>query len=245
MIRRLIPGLLLALLSTTPALAERPLTLLCNQYPPFSMSLERQNFARDNQVIGIHADAIRALMQRAEVDYNLTLRFPYQRLLEITRKKANTGLFTVDRTPGREPHYRWVGPIGEQRWMIFSREGKVPAVSRLQALTGKTVVAQQGEAIVKTLLTQGINVVPATNNAEALELLFSGKADLWAVSERPGLYLAEQEGRQITEVLALDSAPFYLALNLETDPVLVERLQRTLDAMKLDGSWQAFYDKYR
>ncbi len=245
MIRRLIPGLLLALLSTTPALAERPLTLLCNQYPPFSMSVERHNFARDAQVVGIHADAIRALMQRAGIDYNLTLRFPYQRLLEITRRKSNTALFTVDRTVGREPHYQWVGPIGEQRWMIFSPEGRIPPVNDLTVLKGKRVIAQQGEAIVKTLLAKGVNVVPATNNAEALERLFSGDAELWAVSERPGRYLAEQEGRQITEVLALNSAPFYLALNLDTDPALITKLQRTLDAMKADGSWQQFYAAYR
>lgn len=246
MFRRLIPTLLLALTSlvSTQALAQRPLTLICNQYPPFSMSLEQQNFARDNQVVGIHADAIRALLQRAEVDYNLTLRFPYHRLLEITRRKANTAMFTVDRTPGREPHYQWVGPIGEQRWAIFSPNGKVPAVSRLQALTGKTVVAQQGEAVVKTLMAQGINVIPATNNAEALELLFANKADLWAVSERPGRYLAAQEGREVKKVINLDNAPFYLALNLDTDPALVAKLQRTLEAMQADGSWQAFYNKY-
>lgn len=241
MSQRLIHSLLLSFLVflSGQTLAQRPLTLLCNQYPPFTQSTDQSKFARDSQIIGIHADAMRALMQRADVEYTLTLRFPYQRLLTITQKKANTALFTVDRTPEREPHYLWVGPLDQQRWVIFSPSGKVPPVSNLNALTGKTVVTQKGEAIEATLRAKGIKVISATNNFEALSFLFDeDKADLWAVSERPGRYLAEQQGHKVKKVIELSSAPLYLALNKDSDPAIVARLQQTLEAMQADGSWQ-------
>mgnify|MGYP002712677078 FL=1 len=54
-----------------------------------------------------------ALFKRAGIPYTLTLRFPWSRLQQLAEKTPGFAVFSLSRTPEREPKYKWVGPLSE------------------------------------------------------------------------------------------------------------------------------------
>lgn len=65
------------------AQAELPpgyrVVLLTENFPPFNMAVDDKNFARDDAIDGISTDLVREMFKRAGIDYNLSLRFPWDR----------------------------------------------------------------------------------------------------------------------------------------------------------------------
>ncbi len=245
-IKRLLLASLLLCSSTITQAAEEPFTLklLCNQYPPFAMSINDTNFARGNDIDGINVDIIRELMKRAEVDYNLTMRFPYKRLLENTRKRAGTGVFTVNRTPEREALYRWVGPINDHNWVLVNAGGLPKSIKRLSDIKGIKVAVQKGETIATTLRAQGIDVEEVTSARLAVQRLASGQVQYWASAELPAIYFAQQENQEVSVSYRIGQDPLYLALNPATPDAVVTRLQQAIEQMRRDGTLEQIRANY-
>ncbi len=240
-------GWLLTLMLLAPlAQAEEVerLKLLCNQYPPFSMSISGKNFARDDEIDGINADIVRELMDRADIPYQLTMRFPYQRLLENAATQPNTGVFTVNRSAEREDRYHWVGPISNHRWVLVNT-GPYRPLNTLEEAKGKRLVVQQGETISEQLRQQGHRVQEVTSAQSAMKMLELGQADYWVTAERPAHHLAQLEGVDVKISLRLGTTPLYLALNKQIPEKTVVRLQRALISMLNDNSLESIHELYR
>lgn len=84
--------LLLALASSSMLLAgsaraEEPsdasLVLLTENFPPYNMAKNGKNFAKDENIEGIAVDIVRETFKRAGISYNLTLRFPWERIYKL------------------------------------------------------------------------------------------------------------------------------------------------------------------
>ncbi|WAE53098.1 hypothetical protein [Stutzerimonas frequens] len=105
-------GALIALLPFASASADgETINLLTQNFPPFSMADDGKNFAKEDAISGIDADVVAALFKRADVPYAMTLRFPWSRLQKLAEKTPGFAVFSLSRTPEREPKYKWVGPL--------------------------------------------------------------------------------------------------------------------------------------
>ena len=107
--------LLLALASTSifmvsAAHAEEPsdasLVLLTENFPPYNMAKNGKNFARDENIEGIAVDIVRETFKRAGISYNLTLRFPWERIYKLALEKPSYGVFVMARLPDREALFK-------------------------------------------------------------------------------------------------------------------------------------------
>lgn len=234
------------LVSCTANAAQTPdkIKLLCNQYPPFSMSINDTNFARGGDIDGINVDIIRELMRRAKINYSLTMRFPYKRLLENTKKRPSTGVFTVNRTPERELLYRWVGPINSHNWVLINAGATPKTIPNINQLSGQKVVIQKGESLAKSLIEQGAIIEEVTSARIAIQRLESGDAQYWASAELPAIYFADQEGVEVSVGYRLGEDPLYLALNSSTPDSIVNKLQQTIDQMRRDGTLSEIRSNY-
>ncbi len=87
---RLAGVLLGCTLGLTQARAELPdyyqVVLLTENYPPFNMSVDDKNFARDDAIDGIATDVVREMFRRAGIKYSLSLRFPWDRIYRLTQE---------------------------------------------------------------------------------------------------------------------------------------------------------------
>ncbi|HBX54405.1 substrate-binding periplasmic protein [Pseudomonas sp. UBA2684] len=228
------------LLSACAAQAELPadykVVLLTENFPPFNMAVDDKNFARDDGIDGISAEIVREMFKRANINYTLTLRFPWDRLYRLTLDKANYGLFSTTFTAERQPLFKWVGPIAKTGWVLLAAPGNNLSVPNLKDAGQYTVGAYKNDAVSQHLESQGLKPVNALRDQENVKKLLSGKIDLWATTDPVGRYLAKQEGVSgLTTVLRFNDAELYLALNKDTPDEVVQRLQKALDELRSEG----------
>lgn len=230
-------GLLLgACMARAELPADYKVILLTENFPPFNMAVDDKNFARDDGIDGISAEIVREMFKRAQIDYTLTLRFPWDRLYRLTLDKPNYGLFSTTFTPERQPLFKWVGPIAKTGWVLLAAPGNNLSVASLKEAGQYTIGAYKNDAVSQHLESQGLTPVNALRDQENVKKLLSGKIDLWATTDPVGRYLAKQEGVSgLSTVLRFNDAELYLALNKDTPDEVVQRLQKALDELRSEG----------
>lgn len=155
--------LLLALASTSILLtgsahAEEPsdasLVLLTENFPPYNMAKNGKNFAKEENIEGIAVDIVRETFKRAGISYNLTLRFPWERIYKLALEKPGYGVFVMARLPDREALFKWVGPIGPDDWVMLAKADSKIELTDLEQARRYKVGAYKGDAIAETLEKQ-------------------------------------------------------------------------------------------
>jgi polar amino acid transport system substrate-binding protein len=237
------------LFSACAAHAELPygykVVLLTENFPPFNMSVDDKNFARDDGIDGISAEIVRAMFKRAKIDYSLSLRFPWDRLYRLTLDKPNYGLFSTTRTAEREPLFKWVGPLGDTSWVLVSAPDSTISVDSLQEAAKYKIGAYKNNAVTQSLEGQNIPLVIALRDQENARKLAKGLIDLWATDDPAGRYMARQEGiTGLRVVLKMNQAELYLALNKDTPDEVVQRLQKALDELRSEGFVEEMTSSY-
>nr|WP_235978870.1 ABC transporter substrate-binding protein [Pseudomonas carbonaria] len=210
--------------------------LLTENFPPFNMAVDDKNFARDDSIDGISADIVREVFKRAGIDYNLTLRFPWDRIYRLTLEKPDYALFSTTYTEERKPLFKWVGPLAKTSWVLLSAPGNNLRVNSLEEAGKYRVGAYRNDAVSQHLESLGLKPVNALRDLENARKLVKGEIDLWATTDPVGRFLAKQDGISgLQTVLRFNDAQLYLALNKDTPDEVVERLQKALDELRAEG----------
>ncbi|APQ12288.1 amino acid ABC transporter substrate-binding protein [Pseudomonas oryzihabitans] len=241
--------LLWCVLGMGTARAELPpgyrIVLLTENFPPFNMAIDDKNFARDESIDGISADLVREMFKRAKIDYNLSLRFPWDRIYNLTLDSPNYGLFSVSRTDARVPLFKWVGPLGKTRKVFMTLPGSTVKVPDLAAAAKLRVGAYKNSAVSQMLKDKGIVASEALRDQENIARLQKGEIDVWATTDVVARYLAKQEGvSNLQTLLSFQESELYLALNKDTPDEVVTRLQQALDAMRQEGMVDSITNNY-
>lgn len=222
-----------------------PLVLLTENLPPFNMSVAGTNYARDDGVTGISSDILRAVCERAQVQCQQILRFPWQRVYQQTLDDAGYGLFSTARTAEREGLFKWVGPIASNEWVLFSKGDSSIQLSSLDDARRYRIGGYKGDAKTQFLLDRGLEVQTALRDSENVKKLERGQIDLWVTSNQAGRFVARQEGLENLKVVQnLHTADLYLALNLQTPDELVQKLQSALDSLRAEGALRSIEARY-
>lgn len=222
-----------------------PLVLLTENLPPFNMSVAGTNYARDDGVTGISSDILRAVCERAQVQCQQILRFPWQRVYQQTLDDAGYGLFSTARTAEREGLFKWVGPIASNEWVLFSKGDSSIRLSSLDDARRYRIGGYKGDAKTQFLLDRGLEVQTALRDSENVKKLERGQIDLWVTSNQAGRFVARQEGLENLKVVQnLHTADLYLALNLQTPDELVQKLQSALDSLRAEGALRSIEARY-
>ncbi|WP_339496595.1 substrate-binding periplasmic protein [Pseudomonas canadensis] len=236
---------LLALASTSillagPAHAEElsdtSLVLLTENFPPYNMAKNGKNFAKEDNIEGIAVDIVRETFKRAGISYNLTLRFPWERIYKLALEKPGYGVFVMARLPDREALFKWVGPIGPDDWVLLAKADSKIQLDNLEQARRYKIGAYKGDAIAETLEKQGLKPMVVLRDQDNAQKLLDGQIDLWATGDPAGRYLARQVGvTGLKTVLRFNSAELYLALNKNVSDELVAKLQAALDQLRDEG----------
>lgn len=222
-----------------------PLVLLTENLPPFNMSVAGTNYARDDGVTGISSDILRAVCERAQVQCQQILRFPWQRVYQQTLDDAGYGLFSTARTAEREGLFKWVGPIASNEWVLFSKGDSSIQLNSLDDARRYRIGGYKGDAKTQFLLDRGLEVQTALRDSENVKKLERGQIDLWVTSNQAGRFVARQEGLENLRVVQnLHTADLYLALNLQTPDELVQKLQGALDSLRAEGALRSIEARY-
>lgn len=210
--------------------------LLTENFPPYNMAVNGKNFAQEENIDGIAVDIVKEMFKRAGVQYNLTLRFPWDRIYKLALEKPGYGVFVTARLPEREQLFKWVGPIGPDDWVLLAKGDSPLSLTSLDEAKQYRIGAYKGDAISQYLTEKGVEHSTSLRDQENARKLMAGQIDLWATGDPAGRYLAKQEGISgLRTVLRFDSAELYLALNKEMPDEIVAKLQAALDQMRAEG----------
>ncbi|EZH79662.1 amino acid ABC transporter substrate-binding protein [Ectopseudomonas composti] len=219
--------------------------LLTENFPPYNMAINGKNFAHEDNINGIAVDIVKEMFKRAGVKYNLTLRFPWDRIYKLALEKPGYGVFVTARLPEREQLFKWVGPIGPDDWVLLAQGDSPISLASLDEARSYRIGAYKGDAISEYLTDKGVEHSTSLRDQENARKLMAGQIDLWATGDPAGRYLAKQEGISgLKNVLRFDSAELYLALNKEMPDEIVAKLQAALDQMRAEGFVEKTLNSY-
>ena len=225
--------------------ADTSFVLLTENFPPYNMATDGKNFAQESNIKGIAVEVVRETFKRAGIGYNLTLRFPWDRIYKLAMENPGYGVFVTARLPEREKLFKWVGPIGPDDWILLARADSPIQLSTLEAARSYRIGAYKGDAIAMELARQGMKPITVLSDKDNARKLVDGQLDLWATGDPAGRYLARQEGiTGLKTVLRFNSAELFLALNKDTPDAVVQRLQSALDQLRKEGVVDSIFAKY-
>lgn len=212
------------------------MVLLTENFPPYNMAINGKNFAQEDNIDGVAVDIIREMFKRAGIQYNMTLRFPWDRIYKLALEKPGYGVFVTARLPERETLFKWIGPIGPDDWVMLGKADSSITLNSLDDAKQYRVGAYKGDAIAEHLAEKGLQPITALRDTENAKKLMDGQIDLWATGDPAGRYLAKQEGISgLKTILRFDNAELYLALNKDTPDEVAQRLQKALDELRAEG----------
>ncbi|KPQ20453.1 MULTISPECIES: substrate-binding periplasmic protein [unclassified Halomonas] len=226
----------LALANGAPA-ALTSLTFVTEEYPPYNY-LDEQT----GQLKGRAVTLLETMFEHAGSPFKRRdiLYYPWVRGYELAQSEPNTVLFSTTRTPSRESHFNWIGPIARDRVVLLAWQDEVARLTSLDdAIRQQLSVAIIREDIGAHALSEAGYPAellrPAIDNRSALHMLQRGRVDLWAYSAEVARWIASQEGldaKQLNAVHTLSESDLYFAINPATDQALVDRLQQAFDAVR-------------
>ncbi|WP_421683064.1 ABC transporter substrate-binding protein [Stutzerimonas urumqiensis] len=231
---------LASLVFTASAHAELPpdykVVLLTSNFPPFNLSADGKNFARDEAIQGIGADTVREAFKRAGIAYSMTLRFPWERLYQQALLQPDHGLFSTTITDARRDQFKWVGPIAHYDSVLLAAPGSGITLDSLDQARQYRIGGYKDGGTSEYLEAQGIAHLDALHDEANLRKLLNGDIDLWATADAAWRHYAEQDGVEgLKPVLRFHTSPLYLALNKATPDEVVERLQAAMDQIIDEG----------
>lgn len=165
----------LALLCASALARAETLVLLTENLVPFNMAVNGGNYAKDDGISGISTDTVRAACERAQIECQLILRFPWDRVYQQALSEPGYGVFSTARTPEREDKFKWVGPLAVNDWVLMARGDSSIHLNSLEDAARYRIGGYKNDAISQHLVDRGLQVQLALRDNENVDKLASGQ----------------------------------------------------------------------
>ncbi|MCG8635984.1 MAG: transporter substrate-binding domain-containing protein [Desulfobacterales bacterium] len=242
--------LLLCLGSAGPAGAESRSTdlpqirIVTSHFAPF-------NYLKEGKPTGFCTEIVRVLLKNLNISAPITT-LPWARAYQTALKEKNTLIFTIARTPEREPLFHWIGVLVTGQSYLFSLKNRFIVLSSLDQARPYRIGAARDGIRGKYLSDAGIFELDlvADSRMNAVKLL-NQRIDLWAEDELAAVHTIRQLGYDPGDILAkslpLDLKPVptgYLAFSRDTDKHLLAAFKHALAKFLLTEEYKAVRNRY-
>ncbi len=199
----------------------------------------------NGRVTGATAEMVRELMHRLKLTSDIEI-LPWKRAYKMLLAGPNIALFETTRTQDRESFFKWVGPIKRVRWGFYGKKSANLKISSLNdAMQTKKICVYNGDAKGEYLKSLGFTeLYQPTHPVQCLKMLEHDRVTLWVSSDSATAPMFKEAGVDPSEfemLYAFSTKYLYIALSQDIDDEVVSLWQKTLDAMKMDGTLALFY----
>ena len=216
------------------------------------------NFEQDGKVTGFSSELLDLMAQEAGVSLQKQL-LPWARAYDRATKPGDTVLYSLVRTPEREALFRWVGPIGPRRILLYRWADRTDIQAKsLDDVRGYRIGSTLESAATKSLLRQGFAPIPPEGGTAGLDLVVNDEQnmrkfiakrfDLLVSLDWAAAFNAKNAGvdpADLVPVLVLDdSLNYWFGLNLAVDPEIARKLNVALQKIRSDGRYAQLRQKY-
>jgi polar amino acid transport system substrate-binding protein len=233
---------LLCLLLGSPVRAE-PYQVVTEEWAPY-------NYQENNQLTGMTTEIVRAIMTLTGDDFEMVL-LPSMRASLALKNRPRTIMYSMFRTPEREPLYKWVGPIVEESIHPYQLANAPPINSLEQLLRAAQITTRHAGLLPDMLQSLGFTNLnkSATENLQLYRMLLAGRTSIIIGDTDAGvtyysrqLNIAPGTLRQIP--IELYRSSLYIAFSQDSDDNLVAAWASALEQLRQSGELQRIQRRY-
>jgi len=216
----------LALMLLPPNLYAKNIEVYTEFLPPFQLMLA-------NQVTGSATVQVKQILENAQLPYHIQM-VPWARAYNIVKSSPNTFIYSINRTPEREPYFHWITVVGKISNGFIALTSEQTHVSNLEDIKHEvTAVVRNGyanELLQEKGFIQNKNLYVVSTLEQQIPLLLNGKikyifSNLQSVQHA---MLSLQLDPSLVKVIYTEAAwtrDLYLATNLNTDPDILRQIK--------------------
>lgn len=228
----------------TPALAA-DISAYTEELPPL-------NFQDGAQVGGFATELLQMVMQQAGYSVDIQLQ-PWARAYRTVMEGQDRLIYSITRTPEREPLFHWVGPISPRQIKLYRLTSRNDIQIHTEADLMRYKLGAMFESAAAKKLA-GLGMQPergldlGASDEVTLKKLMLGRTDMVAMLDWAMAWQLKQQNidpRRVRPVWLLDGgSQYWFALNRDTALYKVKRLQSALNQISTDGRMQKLRQKY-
>lgn len=237
--------LILLLLGLARPVIATDMTAYTEELPPL-------NYQDGGQVSGFATELLQAVMQQAGYSVDIQL-MPWARAYRLVMEGPDRIIYSITRTPQREPLFHWVGPISPRQIKLYRLNSRSDIQINSEADLSRYKLGAMFESAAAQKLA-GLGLAPdqgldlGASDAVTLKKLLQGQTELVAMLDWAMAWQLKQQGiepRRVRPVWLLDGGhQYWFALSRATPVFKVRQLQAALNQVSADGRLQKLRQKY-
>ncbi|MDH3839248.1 MAG: ABC transporter substrate-binding protein [Desulfobacteraceae bacterium] len=217
------------------------LKILTEEYPPVT-------FKKDGKVTGFVTDIVRKIIVRQNIPDNIRLT-TWENAYNLALSNPNVVLFSIERTPDRESLFQWVGPVGKNNAIFYTKKGSGIKINSLEDARKIPAIATTTNWFTEQYLKskEFTNLISSPLPETAVKQLMNGEVQLSIFTDITVPEIVKTAGYSMDDlepVFTVSSTYFYIAMSLGTPLEMVEKWQSGLDDLKADGTFEKIYRSY-
>jgi len=216
-----------------PSIGLAQLNYLTEEWAPF-------NYQEDGNVTGISVEILETVFKnigvnRSRADVRIV---PLAEGFQIAQNNTSTVLFSIVRTPEREPLFKWAGPFTKASFVIYAPMSSNITISSPEDLNQYQIGVVQASIENDLLTSQGVNashIVNGQTPEDVLRMLEEGQIDMWATGDLAGRHqmLKTAEDPNAYEIVyTLSENDFYYIFSKDVPDTLVSAFEQALDTVR-------------
>ncbi len=216
-----------------PSIGLVQLNYLTEEWAPF-------NYQGEENVTGISVEILETVFKnigvnRSREDVRIV---PLAEGFKIAQNNSSTVLFSIVRTPERDPLYKWAGPFARASFVLYAPVSSNITISSPEDLNQYRIGAVEASIENDLLANQGVyasKVVNGKTPEDLFRMLEEGQIDLWATGDLAGRHqilqtAADPNAYEI--VYTLSENDFYYIFSKDVPDTLVTAFQQALDNVR-------------
>ena len=193
------------------------------------------------ELTGLSTEILEAMFAITGDEYEIQV-LPWARAYLRALDTPNTLIYSISRTPHREPLFHWVGAIRTDRIHLWGLREKFPQpvddVNKLKNNVVALVRSSYAEQYLRDSLFT--NIYPVVSFEQSIKMLYRGRIDLILgdqVTLVPRIKKLHYDIKQLTKLAEVKeiSAELSFALSLKTDNAIVKRYKNAYQTLKKSG----------
>ena len=229
------------------AAAEAPLRIVTEELPPYNMT-------QDGRVTGMSTEVVQAVLKEISVEASIQT-MPWARAYDLALRESNVLIYSIARTPEREPLFRWVGTIAPTKWYIYSLADRPVKLNTLSDALDYQIATVNRDVGEQYLVSKGFRIGKELQSSNKYEQNYRklkvDHVELWISNELNALYLTRQNGEDPEKLLIrslelpeLSRGGLSMAFSLGTSDETVEKFRSGLEAIRRNGVYDGILRKW-
>lgn len=241
--------MLMAASGSSPIVAAEPaLRIVTEELPPYNMT-------KNGQMTGMSTEVVQAVLK--EIGVHAAIQpMPWARAYELALNDSNVLIYSIARTPAREPLFQWIGAIAPTQWYLFSLADRPVKLNSLADARGYQIATVNQDVGEQYLVSKGFRIGDELQSSTKYEHNFRklrvDHVELWISNELNARYLTRENGEDPDKML-IRSLPLpelssqeglSMAFSRKTPVQTVEKFRAGLEAIRRNGVYDAIMRKW-